>query len=132
MYILGVIFLLVILSFLITEWHARGVFVTIAYPRKYGHGKSWKRAKKHYKTNWSAFERFFWMPVFKEHYDRKYRCIAYLSYIHIFLGCLTICILLINEFVFLKFIFWHYAFIAYSVIALLRVVYDDAVGRGKF
>lgn len=130
MYILGVISL-VILSFAITDWHARGVFVAIAYPRKYGHGKSWKRAKNHYKTNWSAVERFFWIPIFKEYYDRKYRCIAYLSYIHILLGCLTICNLLINEFVFLRFTFWHYAFIAFSVFTLLRLVYDDAIGKEK-
>lgn len=131
MYILGVIFLLVILPFLVTEWHARGVFVAIAYPRKYGHGKSWKRVKKHYKTKWSVLERIFWMPVFREYYERKYRCMAYLSYIHILLGCLTICSLLINEFVFLKFIFWHYVAIACSAILLLRIVYDDSIGRGK-
>ena len=77
----------IILSFAFIDWHARSVFMARAYPRRYGHGKSWNRAHKHYKTNWTFLQRMLWIPMFKEEYEDKYRFIAYLSFAHMADSC---------------------------------------------
>lgn len=130
MYIAGII-ILTLSSVLMMDFHARRVFIARGYCRRYGHGKSWNRAHKHYKTNWSILERMIWMPVFKEWYENKYRNIAYLSYAHFALAFVVIIAFLIDEFVILKLAFWHYIFVAFAVFTILRVIYDDAIATGK-
>ena len=124
------------LLFLIMEWHARGVFVAIAYPRKYGHGKSFMRAQKHYKKNWSFIERMLWVPVFKEKYEDKYVAFAYISYIHCFLCIFSICYFLVYllHFPLLDYPerkIWGYELAVYTVCSVLRYIYSSAVGSGE-
>ena len=57
--------------------------------------------------------------------------IAYFSYMHVILALSTIIGFLLNEFVFLDVDFWHYIFLAMTIIIILRAIYDDAVVRGK-
>ena len=64
MYVLGVI-LIIVCPFFFIDWHARMVIIARAYPRKYSHGKSWKRAHKHYKSNWTLVERLLCPPLTK-------------------------------------------------------------------
>ena len=74
MYVFGIagIVIITLSGALFMDWHARRVFIARGYCRRYGHGKSWNRAHKHYKTNWSILERMIWMPVFKEWYENKF------------------------------------------------------------
>ncbi|MBQ2999594.1 MAG: hypothetical protein IJD64_03955 [Clostridia bacterium] len=96
MYIIGMV-LLNVVPYVVDSWYARGVFVVIGYSRRYGHGKSAKRATKHYKSNWSFWQRMLWVPVFKEQYEAKYRRMAYLEYIHLLLTMITTSCYLIYE-----------------------------------
>ena len=130
MYIVGVLSL-IILPFIFFDWHARMVFMAIAYPRRYGHGKSWNRAHKHYKTNWTFFQRLLWIPIFKEEYENKYRIIAYLSYTHATLTFVSVSFYLISIYNFPDSKIWVYEFLGYSVFWILRFVYDNAIAREK-
>lgn len=60
------IILSIVVPFLFLDWHARMVFLAVAYPRRYGHGKSWNRAYKHYKNNWTFFKDYFGHPCLKK------------------------------------------------------------------
>ena len=80
MYRFFVIFMIVFMN-IFEDWHAKMVFLARGYPRRNGHGKSWNRAYKHYKTNWTLVQRLLWIPLFKENYEQKYRDIAIFSYI---------------------------------------------------
>lgn len=71
-----------IFIFLALDWHARSIFSVCAYPRRYGHGKSGNRALRHYKSNWTFWQRMFWVFAFKEKYGARYRALAWFSYIH--------------------------------------------------
>ena len=73
---------------LLIEGAVRENFIAFGYARCYGHGKSWLRAYKHYKSNWTFWQRLFWVPVFKENYDSVFRIQAHLSWIHYFLAIL--------------------------------------------
>lgn len=130
MYIVGVLSL-IILPFIFFDWHARMVFMAIAYPRRYGHGKSWNRAHKHYKTNWTFFQRLLWIPIFKEEYENKYRTIAYLSYTHATLTFVSVSFYLISIYNFPDSKIWVYEFVGYSVFWILRFIYDNAIAREK-
>ena len=130
MYILGVI-IVIICSLLVIELHARMVFLARAYRRRYGHGKSWKRAHKHYKSNWTIFERLLWIHAFKEWYERKYRIIAVLSYVHFVFAFITICISCISLVFFPNSKLWVYDFILYSLFFASRFVYDNAIATEK-
>jgi hypothetical protein len=128
----------IILSFAFIDWHARMVFMARAYPRRYGHGKSWKRAHKHYKTNWTFLQRMLWIPMFKEVYEDKYRFIAYLSYVHVTLTLVTLAFFIISvicfptsQIGFPTSKIWFYEFIVYSVFFILRFIYDNAIARGE-
>ena len=128
----------IILSFAFIDWHARSVFMARAYRRRYGHGKSWKRAHKHYKTNWTFLQRMLWIPMFKEEYEDKYRFIAYLSYVHVTLTLVTLAFFIISVICFptSKIGFptskiWIYEFLGYSVFWILRFIYDNAIARGE-
>ena len=127
---LGII-AIIILPVFIVDFHARGVFIATAYPRKYGHGKTWKKARKHYKSNWSFFERMLWLVVFKEYYDTKYRMLAYFAYAHFLSAIITVCCFLISINFFPDSKIWIYIFAANGILWMARVVYDDAVGRKK-
>ena len=127
---LGII-AIIILPVFVFEVHARGVFIATAYPRKYGHGKTWKKARKHYKSNWSFFERMLWLVVFKEYYDTKYRMLAYFAYAHFLSAIITVCCFLISINFFPDSKIWIYVVNGYAVFILLRFIYDDAVGRKK-
>ncbi len=120
----------VILLFLLFDWQARMVFMARAYPGRYGHGKSWNRAHKHYKQNWSLFERILWLFVFREYYEGKYKAFAYLSYIHAFLAAITVCFFWVSIKIFPDSRVWVYEFIGYSVFTLSRFIYNDSIARG--
>ena len=115
--------------FLFFEWHARFVFICAVYPRRYGHGKSWKRAHKHYKSHWTLRQRLLWLPVFKEAYESKYRWMAYLSYIHIGYVLLSLAGFVLGQFVF-SWDFWPWFFVSYLFFTLIRWCHSNAVGRG--
>jgi len=123
--------LYIVLAPLFLEWHARGVFIARAYRRRYGHGKSWKRAHKHYKTNWTFIERMLWVHAFKEKYEDKYRIIAYLSYIHTAFMIVMAVSFLVLEHLFPLENAWLGIFIAYFVFWVIRFIYDNAIARGE-
>ena len=113
------------------EWHAKFVFVAAGYRRRYGHGKSWNRAHKHYKKNWTLLQRLLWRPVFKEVYEDKYRFMAILSYIQSALTIILVCIYLISEYILYDYHFFAYSYIAYGVFWFLRFMYNNSIGKGE-
>ena len=116
--------------FLFFDWHARMVFMACAYRRRYGHGKSWNRAHKHYKRNWTIFERILWLFIFNEYYESKYKAIAYLSYVHAFLAIISVCWFVVSTIFYPGAKAWIYVYIAYSVFTLLRFIYNNSIARG--
>lgn len=126
MYKFGII-LCIILPFLFFDWHARMVFISVGYRRRYGHGKSWNRAHKHYKNNWSFLERMLWLVLFKEPYENKYKMLAYLSYVHAFLTIVTICCSLISLNLFPNSKIWVYEFIVYNIFWISRFIYSNNI-----
>ncbi len=130
MHIFGIA-LVVFMCFIISDWHARMVFLARAYPRRYGHGKSWNRAIKHYKKNWTFLERLLWIHVFKERYERKYIAFAHLSYIHVVLTLITLCFSAISLSLYPTSRIWIYVFIADGVFMILRIIYTDKVATAK-
>ena len=123
--------LTIIVPLMFFDWHARMVFIAKAYPRRYGHGKSWKRAHKHYKNNHSFLERLFWIFAFKEKYEDKYKMIAYLAYAHLFTTIFTLCITLISLTLFPDSVIWIYVYIGNFVLWLIRFIYDNSIAKGK-
>ena len=128
----------VICPLFLTDWHARMVIIARAYCRRYGHGKSWKRAHKHYKTNSTFLQRMLWIPMFKEEYEDKYRFIAYLSFAHMALTLVTLAFFIISvicfptsQIGFPNSKIWIYEFLGYSVFWILRFIYDNAIARGE-
>ena len=130
MYILGVI-LVIVCPFLLIDWHARGAIIARAYRRRYGHGKSWKRAHKHYKTNWTIVERLLWIPLFKEWYERKYRTIAILSYVHFALMIVTLCVSCVSLILSPNSKLWVYEFGIYTLFWMFRFIYNNAIATEK-
>ena len=130
MYRLYTIFIIA-LSVIFEDWHARMVFMARAYPRRYGHGKSWNRAHKHYKENWTLVQRLLWIPLFKEAYEEKYRLFAFLSYIQSSLALITSGVFLVCDYFFPDSKFWVYVFVVYAIFFMLRVIYTDYIARGK-
>ena len=128
--ILGIISTLVI-SLLFWDWHARAVFVATGYPRRYGHGNSGNRARKHYKSNWTFLQRLIWIPVFMEWYESKYRIMAYMSYVHYALTAIAIAGFLIDELLLDNITFWHYIYAIYLLFLFIRFIYTNAIGRRK-
>lgn len=129
-YILGII-ILITSGMVVTEIYSRSVFIAIVYPRKYGHGKTWKKANRHYKTNWSFIQRILWIPLFKEYYDFKYKMLAYFSYLGLLISVFTIIAFLLNEFVSTIFSFWGYGFCLVAIVTIIRIVYTEFIARGK-
>ena len=122
--------MLTVAIFAFTDWHARFVFVFGIYPRRYGHGKSGGRAFKHYKKNWTFFQRLLWVPIFKEWYENKHRFMAYLSYIHTFLTVATVAFFLISINFFPDSKIWVYEYAGYFAFFVLRFCYNNAIGKG--
>ena len=120
------VLLLVIPSFLVMDGYARTVFIARAYRRRYGHGKSWKRAHAHYKTNWTLIQRLLWIPVFKEKYECKFRCLAYQSYIGLVLA-ISISIYFLVPFDINASVL--YVFSAYIIFVLGEYVYINVIAR---
>ena len=118
-------------GFVVFDFHARMVFIARAYRRRYGHGKTWNRARKHYKKNWTFWQRMLWVPVFKESYEFEVKFLVAFSYIQAFLGFLSIILLYVNEFIITNFSFWHYAFLVYAIVSFVRYAYDDLYATGK-
>ena len=131
MYIL-LILLMIVFPFLFIDWHARMVFIACAYVRNYGHGKSWNRAHKHYKSNWSLTQRLLWFPMFKESYKNKYKIIAYFSFAHCFFTIITILFYVICTIMFPDSNVWIYEYIAYGVFFIIRFIYNNSIARGHF
>ena len=123
------IFLTILASVLIFDIHARGCFVAIGYTRCYGHGKTWKRANKHYKANWTILQRLFWIPVFKENYANDFRLMAYFAYIQSVWAILTYLCFIISDLCFPESKFWIYEFIIYWIFSLIRFIHTDYTGR---
>ena len=130
MYIVGIM-VLIFLPVFVTDIHARMVFVATAYTRRHHHGKTWKRARKHYKSNWNLFQRLLWIPVFKECYEKKYRALAIMLYVHLFGSLITATMFFIDHFLISNYTFWHYCFIVITIIFEIRYVYSDLLGKGK-
>ncbi len=128
MYRLGVVGMYIV-CFLGLDLYARAVFIARAYCRRYGHGKSWNRAYKHYKKNWSFFQRMFWVFAFKEYYEPDYRFMAYLSYIHAAVAIFSSACFLVCDIFFPESWFWRYETIAYYVVFCLRLIYDNSIAR---
>lgn len=72
-----------LLMFFTLNLFAKGAFTGCAYLRRYGHGKTWKRGRKHFKKNWTFWQRTFWVFVFKEKYEACWRALAWFFYIHL-------------------------------------------------
>ena len=122
---------LIIFTFAFLDWHSRMVFMARGYPRKYGHGKSWNRAHKHYKKNWTLFQRLLWIPLFKEAYTTKYKTFAYFSYAHAFLTVITIIFVVVGLTQFPDSQTCIYEFLIYYILSILRFLYGNAIARGK-
>ena len=120
---------IVLLSFLFFDWHARRVFIACAYCGRYGHGKSWNRAYKHYKGNWNFCQRMFWVNVFKEKYEIRFRMISFFSYAHLIISLGTILVFYINELAFSSVVFWQYVFLFFTVFTVIRFIYDNHIAR---
>lgn len=122
-----------IFAWLFVEWHARCVFVSTGYPRRYGHGKSGKRAYTHYKKNWSFVERMLWIPVFKEEYESKYREMAYFSYAHtLFVAIMEFCTFICINFLLSNIKRFICFIIIYFVVFIVRFCHSNAIGRKKY
>lgn len=117
-----VLFIIIITLILIgLEWFTRLSFLAEVYCRRNGHGKSWNRAHKHYKTNWTLLQRLFWLPLFKEKYERRHKIIAYLSYIHIVITLLTFITFLLSELSYYRFVFWR-LFLIFAVLFTIMIL----------
>lgn len=116
------------LGFLGIDWHGRTVFLYCAYPGN-GHGKTGKKFTKHYKTNWTFFQRLLWIPTFKEKYDVNIDIIVILSYINFLLYIATITCFLIEELVLKEVHFSKTAIIIYCVYTVIRFRYQVGVAR---
>ena len=124
--VMGVLFLIVIQVFVI-DWYVRLVFLSRVYCRKYGHGKSWKRARKHYKSIWTFFERILWIPMFAEKYEKKHRSMAYQAYAHYGVATISIICFLLDEFMLTGIAFWQYIFAVLVLLTLFRYIYSDHI-----
>lgn len=124
--------ILVVGAFLALEFQGRLIFVMVIYPRKHKHGKTANRAKRHYKANWTFFQRMFWVPVFKEEYETRYKWLGVFFYIHLISTIISfICILIIHiktqdphD--------WLWIHIANTVVFHVRFIYNNQqTGRGS-
>ncbi len=121
---------IVIFTYLFFDWHARYVFVAAGYTRRYGHGKSFNRAKKHYKSNWSFWQRMLWVPLFKEKYEADFMLFAYFSYIHLFISIAMISVILVLDgSIKPDKTYLAYALGGYLALSLLRFCFSNAKGR---
>ena len=122
-----------LIMILIAEFYARMVFIARGYCRRYGHGKSFNRAHRHYKKNWTFWQRLLWIPVFREDYEARHRAHAWLSYIH-----WGITLLAFVTFFFMgeKTFPWWQDWRVWVILVWVhffegRIVYTEYVARGK-
>ena len=120
---------LIILSSLIFDFLARETFIAVGYSRCYGHGKTWKRAHRHYKSNWNFWQRLLWIPVFKEPYESDFKILAVTGLIQYILMPITYVCFVVGYNHFYESKIWLYVFIAFWIFVLLRFVYEDHIGR---
>ena len=115
------------------DLHARWVFIACAYVRVHHHGKTFKRASRHYKTNWSFAKKLFWIPVFAEHYAPKYRAMAILSFIHYTVTAVTLALFIMADgFGIIPDPAWIICFCAvFAPFSVGRFIYTNAVARDK-
>ena len=114
------------------DWHARCIFLSTGYRRRYGHGKSGNRAEKHYKTHWTFWQRMFWVPVFKESYESDFRFLAYFSYIHFVWTIITIIWTIVYVYCFPESKIGKYQIVVYCVFSLLRYIHTVAVLNNNY
>ena len=107
------------------------VFLARAYPRRYGHGKTWNRVLKHYKKNWTILERLLWIYVFKERYESKYVAFAYLSYVHIVLTLVAVCLAVVSLNIYPSSKIWIYALAIDGAFVITRIIYTDKIATSK-
>ena len=124
-------FLLIIGPFVFEEFYSKFVFIARGYCRRYGHGKSFNRAKRHYKNSWTFSQRIFWSFVFKEKYEHKYITMAYFSYAHLLLTLIVALCFIIDAFVLTKVAFFQYMYAILVVFFLIRYTYDNRIAREK-
>ena len=127
----GILFVVVaiLIPFLIFDWYGHYVFMYTAYPRRYGHGKSGMRAKKHYKTHWKLYERILWIHAFKEPYEKLYMGMVYLSYIHFILAIITAACFIISNVLFPNASFWVVVYVIYVIFTFVRYIHDNTIAR---
>ena len=118
--------------FLLCDWRARLTFIGEAYRGKYGHGKSWNRAQKHYKTHWTFWQRLCWIPVFKERYDDKFRFLAYCSYFHLMVTVVTIICMLVFQFAVCDYELVKQAAIVTEYFGVFRIAVGIIAARIRF
>ena len=90
--IVAVLEFIIVVQFVFFEWLSKMFFLLVVYPGTHNHnnhGHKWKKATKHYKTNWTLLQRLLWIPLFKEKYEEKYVIIGYWSYLCFALSVVT-------------------------------------------
>lgn len=125
-------YICIVIVFLLCDWRARLVFIAEAYCGKYGHGKSWNRAHKHYKTHWKFWQRICWIPVFKERYDDKFRFLAYCSYFHLTVTLITMICMLVFQFAVGDYELVKQAAIVVENFGMFRIIVGIIAARMKF
>ncbi len=111
--------------FVAFDWWSRMVFMARGYRRRHRHGKTWKRAHKHYKANWTFWQRMFWVPVFKEEYESRFRFLAYFSFAQLGISIVVLTALCFNL------MFWDTLVKISCFYVLFRVIYINWVATGK-
>ena len=122
---IGFFFLLIVAEFG-SGWYSRLVFIASGYCRRYGHGKTWKRAHKHYKTNWTFLQRLFWVMVFKEQYESDFCLLAYFAYLQSFFAIVLTLFTVLGLY---HSIAMRCVGLAYCAIVLIRYIHADYVAR---
>lgn len=131
MYIIPIL-LSIVGQFLMLEFQGRMIFVFVIYPRKHKHGKTANRAKKHYKANWTFMQRLFWIPVFKEEYEPRYKWMGIFFYIHLFFTIITLIVILITHIITYDPLVWLPIYVIGHIVFLVRFIYNNQqTGRGK-
>ncbi|MBQ5363340.1 MAG: hypothetical protein IIU63_08330 [Clostridia bacterium] len=119
-------------AFILDLW-ARACFLAVGYTRVHHHGKTWKRATRHYKTNWKLWQRLLWIPAFAEAYPAKCRALAILAYLHYALVAVWLALYVAADvFGVIDDLYWM-LFLAIILLpfTLGKIIYTDALVRGK-
>ena len=125
--------ILIVGAAIILDLWARACFLAVGYTRVYHHGKTWKRSTRHYKANWTVWQRLLWIPVFAEAYPAKYRALAILSYLHCALAAVWLALYIAADvFGAIDNLYWIlFLTIIFLPFMLGKIIYTDALVRGK-